>query len=250
MPTFRTPAVILRAYDYAEADRILVLFTLGQGKLRAVAKGVRRLSSRLAGGLSLFSLAELQLHGAEHRELALVTQSQLLHSYPKLKSDLAALGGAARMAELVAELVPDRQPLPEVFRLLVGGWELLEDGQALDAASAWFEASLLDRLGYRPRLETCGACGGDGETAGLAYHPEAGGVFCRRCRASGGLPLSAGSRRLLVRLMDAGPDWARCVRLSAETGREVGAVLEAALHQQLGRSLRSDTFRRAVAGLE
>jgi DNA repair protein RecO (recombination protein O) len=247
MPAYRTPAVVLRTYDFSEADRVLVLFTLGHGKLRAVAKGVRRMSSRLAGSLSLLSLAELQLYGSEHRELALVTQGQLLHSYPRLKADLRSLACAARMAELVSELVPDRQPLPEVFRLLVGGLELLEDGQPPDVAGTWYEASLLDRLGYRPSLEACGVCGAVGDN--LAYHPEAGNLACRCCRAAGGLPLSPGGRRLLAKLMESGPDWVRRVRIPPDLQKEVDALLTAALQHQLGRSLKSDTFRRAVADL-
>lgn len=246
MPSFRTPAIILRTYDFSEADRVLVLFTLAQGKLRAVAKGVRRTTSRLAGSLGLLSLAELQLYGSEQRELFLITQAQVEKSFGRLKSDLAALARAARMAELISELTPERQPLPEVFELIVDGLGLLESGICPDVAGTWYEASLLDRLGYRPGLEACLQCGAEA----LAYHPDLGGVACRRCRPAGGLPLSRGGSVLLEKLRVNGPEWVRRLRIPPDLQREVTAVLEAAVFHQIGRNLKSDVFRRAVSGLE
>jgi DNA repair protein RecO (recombination protein O) len=245
MPTTRTPAIVLKTYDFAEADRILVLFTEAQGKLRAVAKGVRRLHSRLAGSAGWLVLSELQLAGGEHRDLFLLTQGQTMRAYPRLKCDLVALGRAARMAELVLELTPDRQPLPEVFTLLVTALEGLEAGLSPAVAGLWFELILLDRLGYRPGLAVCQVCGAAAGEA--AFHAELGGLACRACRPAHGVSLTRGGRALVARLLAAGMDGLRSLRLSGAQETELSAVLEAAVDHQLGRRLKSDTFRRAVA---
>jgi hypothetical protein len=84
----------------------------------------------------------------------------------------------------------------------------------------------------------------------LAYFPDSGGLVCRRCRGHGGLPLSAGGRRLLQKLIHGAPDWVRRLRISADLQSEVCALLEAAVLHQTGRTLKSDTFRRAVSGLK
>jgi DNA repair protein RecO (recombination protein O) len=245
MPVTRTPAIVLKTYDFAEADRILVLFTEAQGRLRAVAKGVRRLHSRLAGSAGWLVLSELQLSGGEHRDLFLVTQGQTMRAYPRLKCDLVALGRAARMAELVLELTPERQPLPECFTLLVSALEALEAGLGPALVGIWFELVLLDRLGYRPDLAACQVCGAaEGEAA---FHADLGGLACRACRPGHGVPLTRGARALGARLLAARTDGLRSLRLSGAQEAELSAALEAAVDQQLGRRLKSDTFRRAVA---
>ncbi len=247
MPVFRTPALVLRTYDFSEADRVLVLFTRNYGQLRAVARGVRRTCSRLGGCLGLLSLAELQLHGHEHRDLFLVTQGQLLGAFPRLKSDLERLGRAARIAELVSGLTPDRQPLPEVFDLAVQALTLLEEGLPQETVGLWFEIAFLDRTGYRPRLDACLACGR--EETFLAYHPASGGVLCRACQPAGGHNVSAGTRRLLQKLLTCEVDWLRRLRFEPALREEAERVLDEALQYQLGRGLKTDHFRQAVAGM-
>jgi DNA repair protein RecO (recombination protein O) len=245
MPTFRSPALVLQTYDYSEADRIVVLFTRDYGKLRAVARGVRRTSSRLAGSLGLLSVAELQLYGHEHRELFLVTQAHLLCAFPRLKSDLENLGRGARIAELIIGLAPDHQPLPEAFALAIQALTLLEEGLPQATVGAWFDLAFLDRMGYRPRLDTCLTCGSD--EGAMAYHSTAGGVVCRACQPSGGRSVSTVARRLLQKLLTCEPDWLRRLRAEPVVQEEIEELLDEALYFQLGRGLKTENFRRAVA---
>lgn len=248
MPSFRTSAIILRTYDYAEADRILVLFTEREGKLRAMAKGVRKPRSRMAGSLGLLSRAELQIHGQAHRELFLVTQGQLLTAYPRLKSDLSALARAARCGELVDRLTPDRQPQPEVFNLFSEALGKLEEGQSSAVVGAWFEIRLLEKSGYGPRLAACGTCGREQGT--MAYAPERGGLVCGQCRPGGQPEISAGGRRLLEKLRNLAARRLGQLRLSAAMEAEISTLLDSALTYQVGRRLNTDKFRAAVAKLE
>lgn len=248
MPALRVSAIILRHYPFSEADQVLVLLTEQEGKCRALAKGVRRGSSRLAASVGLFSLSELQLHGREQQELWLVTQGQLLTAHPRLKSNLQALASAARWSELVDRLVPDRQPLPEIFMLLKQAFGLLESGLAPQPAGLWFESRLLDLLGYRPHLAACVRC--QEREGSMTYVPNRGGAVCSLCEPSGDLPLSAGARALLEKLRQLPADKMPRLDILPRLAEEAADALEAALLYQLGRGLRSDKFRRAVASLK
>ncbi|MEW6516495.1 MAG: DNA repair protein RecO [candidate division FCPU426 bacterium] len=248
MSLLRTSAIILRHYPFSEADRVLVLLTDREGKCRALAKGVRRSQSRLAASVGLFSLSELQLHGREHQDLMLVTQGQLVTAYPRLKSDLQALASAARWSELVDRLLPDRQPLPEIFSLLKEALALLETGLAPLVAGLWFENRLLDLLGYRPHLAGCVCC--QRSEGPMKYAPDRGGAVCLVCEPAAELPLSPGARAMLEKIRQLPADKVRRLDVLPRVGEEAAAALEAALLYQLGRTLHSDKFRRAVAGLK
>ncbi len=248
MSTCCTSGLVLRTYDFSEADRVIVLFTRERGKVRGIAKGVRRSRSRLAACLGWLSLSELQLYGKETRELMLVTQGQLENAFPGLKTDLTALGQAARICELVDGLTPERQPLPGIFNLLMAALGLLETGVRPSLAGTWFEVGLLNQLGYRPVLQTCQLCQCDSKT--MAYHVETGGVVCRACRPAGGISISPGARRLLERLIRFPADKVQRLHLHHKLQGEITALLDAAVHYQLGRKLKSDIFRQAVAKLE
>lgn len=248
MPALRVSAIILRHYPFSEADEVLVLLTEQEGKCRALAKGVRRNASRLAASVGLFSLAELQLHGREHQELLLVTQGQLLTAHPRLKAELQALAGAARWCELVDRLVPDRQPLPEIFTLLKEALGLLESGLTPPSAGIWFESRLLDLLGYRPQLSACVRC--RRSEGAMTYVPDRGGVVCGWCEPPGDPALSPGARALLEKMRQLPADKVARVNVLPRLAEEAAAALEAALLYQVGRGLRSDKFRRAVASLK
>ncbi len=248
MSTCRTLGLVLRTYDFSEADRVIVLFTRERGKVRGIAKGVRRSRSRLAACLGWISLSELQLYGKETRDLMLVTQGQLENAFPGLKTDLTALGQAARICELVDGLTPERQPLPGIFNLLIATLQLLETGVLPSLAGIWFETGLLNQLGYRPDLKACQLCQRNSEA--MAYHAETGGVVCRSCRPRGGFAISPGARRLVERLIRFPAEQVQRLHLHPRLQSEIADLLEAAVHYQLGRKLKSDTFRQAVAKLE
>jgi len=248
VPSFRSLSIILREYDFSEADRILVFFTHSFGKIRAIAKGVRRMRSRLAGCVGLLSLSELQFHGKANQNLYLVTQGQLITAFPRIKADLQILGQAARIGELVDQLVSDQEPLPEIFQLLQESLELLESGVSPVVAGIWFEICFLDKMGYRPILQNCMICTQDKEI--MAYVPERGGMVCRTCQSGSALFVSRGSRNLLEKLRTAKPRQVSRIRLNSQMQEEIVCLLNAAFYYQLGRGLRSDVFRRAIKRID
>ncbi len=248
MPTIKTLALVLRAYDFSEADRVMVLFTQSLGKVKGVAKGVRRSTSRLNGCLGWLSRSELQLAGHEHKELYRITQGQLLHSYPHLKENLEALGRAARMAELLLNLTQDHHPLPEIFELAETALNLWDAGTDPGVVGMWFEWMFLERMGYRPQTELCQHCGNEAEH--MAYHAEHHGVTCRTCRPHGGLFLSAGVRKILQRLITSHPALLPRLRVNEDAAAQIQALLDTLIRDHLGRPLKSDSFQRAVRELK
>ena len=241
------PGVVLRRYPFDETHCVAVLLTRDWGLVRAVARGVRRHGSRLAAGLTLFSLTEFQFHCRARADLWRVIQAQTVRTHRGLSSDLDRLGRAARLAELVQNLTPEHEPQAEIFSLLVSAFGLLDAGADHAVIGPAAEILLLDRLGYHPRWERCGACGG--ETGELAYSPENGDVRCRGCRPAGGIGLAPGDRRFITHVRRRGLTAA--VRLKADPvalGR-LHTFLDAAWQGVLGRPLKSDAFRRAVGVL-
>ena len=178
--SFRVTAIVLRHADWGEADRLLTLFTREMGKLRAVAKGVRKMRSRKAGHLEPFTHVKLQL--AKGRDLPIVTQAETVDAYIPLRDDLIKTGYAAYTAELLDRFTYEEEIESSIpFRLLA---ETL--GRISQESDAWlsvryYEMRLLDHLGFRPQLFKCANCEEAIEPVDQFFSPLAGGVICPRC---------------------------------------------------------------------
>lgn len=240
MALYREQGVVLRSYKLGETDRILHLFTQGRGKVRAVAKGVRRSGSRFGGRLEPFSHVDVQLY--EGRELDVVTQAELITSFASVRGDwvLSACGSAmAEGADRVAQ--PDERS-NGLFLLLLAGLRALSDAPAhpavvLDA----YLLRLASVAGYHPYLEGCASCGAPG--AHPVFHIASGGTLCAGCAPPGSQPLASPVRAMLGVLADG--DWADLGAGLGATGpdararRAAGAVAHSFLAYHLGRPLRS-----------
>ncbi len=186
MGIYKAEAVVLRSRVYGEADRILSLFTKEWGKIVAIAKGVRKPTSRLRGAVQLFSHTHLVLYRG--KSLDTVTQGEASEDFAFLQDDLAHLTAASYCAELVERLTLENQPIPRLFRLLLTALRTLRWGDPALVARV-FEMQLLAILGYRPRLEDCVVCGRKGRimvSDNREGHPswfsiERGGVVCPAC---------------------------------------------------------------------
>jgi DNA repair protein RecO (recombination protein O) len=192
MPEFRSlrvHAVVLRHADWGEADRLVTLFTRERGKLRAVAKGARKVTSRKAGHLEPFTHVKLQL--ARGRNLFIVTQADTLDAYLPLRETLVMTGYASYVVELLDRFVyEDEGPNPTLFRLLVDTLKRLATGADTWLSVRYYEMRLLDFLGFRPQLFECANCGREIKAEDQFFSFSAGGVICPRCGR--GLPNLAG----------------------------------------------------------
>jgi DNA repair protein RecO (recombination protein O) len=175
---YRDDGVVLRTHKLGEADRIVVVLTRNHGKVRAVAKGVRRTKSRFGARLEPGSVLSMQLyHG--RGELDIVTQAETLERYRALRDDLARYSRAAVLLEVAESLVPDRTPARPLHQLLVGALrELDRSGSALVVPA--FVVKVLALEGVQPVVDRCVGCGSDGPL--VAFDRAAGGTLCGSCR--------------------------------------------------------------------
>jgi len=183
MPEFRSlrvHAIVLRHADWGEADRLVTLYTREQGKLRAVAKGARKITSRKAGHLEPFTHVKLQL--ARGRSLFIVTQADTVEAYLPLRETLVMTGTASYVVELLDRFVYEEEGAnPTLFRLLAETLKRLVDGEDLWLAVRYYEMRLLDFLGFRPQLFECANCGRGIKAEDQFFSFLLGGVICPRC---------------------------------------------------------------------
>ncbi len=153
---YKTQAIVLRQRKLGEADKIVTLYTSHGGRVDAVAKGVRRTKSKLAGHLEPLTLGSYLL--AEGRELDIVTQAETVDAFPGLREDLERLSRGLYCAELVDRLTPERSEGNPIFRLLHETLGYLGTSPGYELAVRRFELRLMDQLGYRPALSACAVC--------------------------------------------------------------------------------------------
>ena len=186
--SFKTEAIVLRSIRYAEADRILHLYTPHRGRVSAIAKGVRRTRSRFGGRLEPYFRLHMVLYEGRS-ELLTVTSAHTLDGYPRLREDAAALDSAARACDAVGRLFETAEPHPGVFALLCNELALLDAGAGAGRSHATlanqlaFRLKLLLAAGLAPQLAACASCGEADHLA--AFSGAAGGVVCTACEASG-----------------------------------------------------------------
>jgi DNA repair protein RecO (recombination protein O) len=205
-------ALVLRTTDWSETSRIATLWTREFGKVRALAKGGRRLKSNFESALDLLTLCSIIFLRKSSGSLDLLTEAQVVERFPRLRADLPALYAAYYVAELLADWTEDYDPHPVLFDEALRTLQTLGSPEAPTGPRlARFEMVLLRELGYSPALEVCASCGGPVAPAGgLGFSPAAGGVVCLQCRAK------HRDRRPLS------PDGWRALRALGETGETGG----------------------------
>jgi DNA repair protein RecO (recombination protein O) len=244
---YKSEAVVIRLSDLGEADKILTIFTPNFGKLRVVARGVRKVTSRLAGHVELFTRAQMLL--AKARNLDIVTQSETVDAYRPLHDDLSRIAHASYASELLDALAPDALENYPVYRLLTETFALLSEDPQPDRVLRWYELQLLGYMGYAPELNQCVQCRGEITPTTNGFSAPQGGVVCASCRKVGiGRDLSVNALKLL-RQMQRNPFSALSrVRLDADLKDELTAVMQSYITYILERELRSAHFVKS-AGL-
>jgi DNA repair protein RecO (recombination protein O) len=249
---YKTEAIVLRTMDLGEADRVLTVLTPRLGKLRVIAKGVRRPRSRIGGALQPFS--DVQLVLAVGRTFDVVTSSALEDPHLGLRNDLHSTAAAWYLVELADRFCEGAADSHDAFRLLAQGLSALDAGSevAREVVARWYELALLDAMGFRPELARCIECGAAIEPEGNAYAPVAGGVVCPQCAnaAHAARPVSADALKVLRHLQRSPLIGVLRLRLAPALHREVERLLHATVSAVLERELRSRDFLEEVAARE
>ncbi len=242
MGLYRDEATVLRTHKLGEADRIVVMLTAGRGKVRAVAKGVRKTKSRFGGRLEPPNRVSLLLY--EGRELDIVTQAETIEYYPILREDLDRLTDAIAMVEAVDQVTQEGEPNRPLDRMLAGALRTLagQDRRSSLLVGAFYW-KLLALEGVSPVLDRCVRCD-DGygwpkfEAAGglVGFDPVEGGALCRQHRR--GPLVEPGSLELIRRIL--GGDLAAVLREPAgPAAAGASGLATSALEAHLERRLRT-----------
>lgn len=245
--TFRLEAVVLRHTDWGEADRLLWIFSQEMGKLRTVAKGVRKVRSRKAGHLEPFTRVSLLL--ARGRDLPLITQAETLAAYLPLHDDLAGITYASYVVELLDRFTYEEGENRALYRLLVETLERLSELPAQrDLTVRYYEVRLLDLVGFRPRLFQCVQCGKDIQAEDQYFSNALGGVVCPNCgpRLEGVQPVSMTALKYLRHFQRSPFSEAARVRLTPEITRELETLVQHYLTYLLERGLNTPPFLRRL----
>jgi DNA repair protein RecO (recombination protein O) len=232
---FKTEAIVLRSIRYGEADRILHLYSEDRGRLGAIAKGVRRVKSRLGGRIEPFARVNLILRQGRG-DLCTITGADTVHAHPALRERRDSLERATQACDAVLRLLDSSEPNRPAYNLLARELSLLDasPGAAVRAQALAFRMKLLLAAGFAPELAACATCG-DREHVG-GFSASAGGVVCPGCEA-GSFPLGGEAHEFLVdalaRPLAQAPD-ADAVALR-QADRAIAETLEHHAHVRLRR---------------
>jgi DNA repair protein RecO (recombination protein O) len=195
---YRDQGVVLRTFRLGEADRIVVLVTEGHGKVRAVVKGVRKTKSRFGSRLEPISHVALLMYQGRG-ELEVVNQAETLDHFRAVREDLDRLSKATSMLEVVDQVAQEREPVPALYRMLVGALRQLaaRDSPLIVPAFFW---KLLALEGLSPVLDRCATCGATEDL--VAFDVDEGGVLCRSDRQ--GVPISMDAIEIIRRILGGG----------------------------------------------
>lgn len=246
---FKAEGFVLRTRDLGEADKILTLYTRERGKVSGVARGSRRVRSRLLATSQAFSYSRFMLY--EGRGLHTVSQAELISSFRPLREDLSRMAYASYTAELLDAFVDENEPNDTLFRLVLEGFTLISGTDDLDLALRWFELKLLDELGYRPELCQCAACGSDLGDRPVVYDSEQGGALCSECAAESqqAIDLSAGVVIQLRRLLETPAARLGILRPSRGDLGTMERVTRAHMDHRLDRPIKSREFLDSMRSL-
>lgn len=244
MSLLRDRGVVLRSYRLGEADRIVVLLTQGHGKVRAVAKGVRRTTSKFGGRLEPMSHVSLLLWQGRS-DLDIVNQAEVIDAFRVAREDLSRVSRALALLEVADRLAQERHADPRLYEMLVGALGVLSDparDPSLVPAAFFLKALVLEGAG--PVVDGCASCGGtEPEVELVAFELLEGGMLCRRCRQ--GRPVSPAALDVIRRVLG-GSLGAVLAAPAPECTDEVTALATEAMEVHLDRRLRAV---RSVAGL-
>jgi len=240
--TYKTEAVVLKRIDLGEADSIVILYTPNLGKVRAVARGVRKLKSKLGGHLDLLTRTALLM--SQGQTLDVISQGQTIESFFRLKSDLKQISCALYMAELVDQFTVEQVENYPVYNLLLTDLNWLSEAPDSDIVLRHFELHLLGHLGYRPELYNCLECKTPLTPQKNLFSAAGGGIICPSCAGSETAVryVSVDALKVMRFLLNNDRVLAGRLRINSEVSREVEQLLRWYIRYILDREVKSLRF--------
>jgi DNA repair protein RecO (recombination protein O) len=243
---YRTDAIILRRADFGEADRLITAFTRDRGKLRLLAKGVRKTTSRKAGHVELFMLTDLLV--AVGSTWDIISQAEIIEAYRDLREDLDKTGHAYYLAELVDRFTEEHDSNAPLFELLALSLARLNHLEDPFITLRYFEMHLLSLTGFQPQLHFCVTCGEALEPVENYFHLVDGGTLCPQHGEArpNAEPLPLSVLKVLRYLQTEPWEKAAKLQLAPATRRHVESLLFNYITFLLERHLKSAEFLRQL----
>jgi DNA repair protein RecO (recombination protein O) len=236
---YQSEAVVIKRIKLGEADRILTLYTPNFGKVRAVAKGSRRTTSKLGGHVELLTYSQLMI--ARGRNLDIITQAQTIDNFLPLKENLDKLSYGLYISELVDCFTPDQAEDSRLFKLLLDTLQQLAQDKDADCILRYFELHLLDYAGYRPQIHQCADCGASLQPMINAFSTRLGGILCQNCsyQESTGYSLSLNAIKVLRLWQNCDYTVALRVKVEPQLASELERVIRSYIKFLLEKQLKS-----------
>ena len=231
MPLYKEQGIILRTMRLGEADRIISVFTQGSGKVRAVAKGVRKTKSKFGGRLEPFTHVDLMLY--KGRELDIVTQCETLTSFRAIREDYVRFAAGEAILEVTDRVVEERERNVRQFMLLLGALRALAEGQEPAPIVDAYLLRTASLAGFRPHLRACASCGRPGPHA--RFSVAQGGLVCETCRTATAVRVGEATVPYLAHLLE--QEWT--VEATDDARREASGLVRAYVEYHFDRSLRA-----------
>jgi len=206
MPLVNTDAIVLRSYNLAEADRIVVCLTRSVGLVRAVARVARRMKSRFGAALEPFTLVRLAFYEKENRELVTISSAEILQSQFEMATQPETAEVLAYISEMVGEFAPPHEANERLFRMVLACVDALHASpKSGTAVLRYFEVWLLRLAGLFPDARRCAGCGYIIAAEVAVYLDPEGMIRCESCSSRSGLRLSPQTQRVMVAIQQLSP---------------------------------------------
>ncbi|KPL01104.1 MAG: hypothetical protein AMJ91_01455 [candidate division Zixibacteria bacterium SM23_73_3] len=183
MSITKTEAIVLKSIKFGDTSKIATLYTKDCGKIKVIAKGIRKPKSRLAGALQTFSHIQIVFYKKRTSEIYLLSQSEIMKSYQSLYKDLNRYVFASAALELLDRLITGEESNPELFELALATLSFMErcPQGSMEKSFCSYVLKLTHLLGYKPKFERCINCNKQVEGKIVLFSPEKGGIICKRC---------------------------------------------------------------------
>ena len=231
MPLYKEQGIILRTMRLGEADRIVSVFTQGSGKVRAVAKGVRKTKSKFGGRLEPFTHVDLLLY--KGRELDIVTSCETLTSFRQIREDYVRFAAGEAILEATDRVVEERERNVRQFMLLLGALRALVDGQDPAPIVDAYLLRTASLAGFRPHLRACASCGRPGPHQ--RFSVAQGGLVCDTCRTATAVRVGEATVPYLTHLLE--QEWSS--ETTEDARREASGLVRAYVEYHFDRPLRA-----------
>lgn len=244
-----TKALVLRAVDYKETDKILTLLTPMDGKVTASAKGSRKRGSTLAAGTQLLTYSELVLY--EYRGRWAVKEAAVERQFRGVTQDVERLSLGCYFAEVTEALAVEGLPAQELLSLVLNSLHVLDKQPNIppEQVKAAFEWKVMCLAGYEPIADSCGVCGVEQPEDGR-FHLREGVLHCAKCRGEVGegisMPMNAGAVAALRHIVYGDPKRLFSFRLGEQGLKQLGGASEAYLMTQLERGFSTLDFYKSI----